>query len=353
MPDYSATAYGVSANAFDHSANASDGSANAPNRSANVFDHSANVFDHSANVPDYPANASDQSANASGGSAIGLGHRQMPALMFIPGWTPIDRIPLAPHSPRHPTQPQPLLIPGNIMDPFLNPSTTEPVPQTEASAPTKGRRSYGAQNKAIESYMSDAQQALAIAMNDGEIRSALEAHGLDEAERATAIRLTQALRECFQARAKGMGAKTEVYADLTTTAEARRLEYCSFRDIARASYPGRAERQALSVTEKVPEEHSRLISVATASYQAAQDDLFLAKLAKRGYSKERLQGMLADLAALTRMAAERTDTHVEAQNHTVARDQAYAELKAFMKEWKGIARGALRTNPGALKKLGL
>ncbi len=233
------------------------------------------------------------------------------------------------------------------MDPIETAAIAEPVSQTT------GTRSVSAQNKVIESYMSDTEQLLKIAMNDPEIRSALEAHGLDEAERATALRLTKGLRECFQARAMGLGAKTEVFQELNTTVEARCVDYRSFRDIARASFQDRGERQALSVTEKVPADHSRLISVATASYQAAQDDLFQAKLGKRGYSKERLQGLLADLAELTRMAAEKTDTHVEAQNHTAARDLAYADLKAFMKEWKGIARGALRKNPSALKKLGL
>ncbi len=239
------------------------------------------------------------------------------------------------------------------MDPIESPAIAEPVSHTQSSAKTTGTRTLSAQNKAIESYMTDVEQLLSIAMNDSDIRSALEAHGLDGTERATALRLTQELRDCFQARAKGLGAKTESFEELSATLQVRRLDYLSFRDIARASFPGRAERQALSVSEEAPDDAARLTSVATASYQAAQDDVFQAKLAKRGYSKERLQGLLADLTQLTRMAAERTDTHVEAQSHTAARDQAYADLKAFVKEWKGIARGALRTNPTALKKLGL
>lgn len=230
-------------------------------------------------------------------------------------------------------------------------STIPTVANAEAPASTVTTR--GAQCRLIETYMSDAEKALSIATTEPDIRAALEAHGMDEADRGAALRLIAKLRDCFQARAKGMGAMTECHLDLSSGLQARRLEYQSFRDIARACFPQSFDRQALSVTDDIPDDPARLISVATASYRAAMDAAFQAKLSKRSYTPQRLETLLTSLAQLTVLAADKTDAKVSAQVHTAARDKAYQELRAFMKEWKGIARGALRTNPSALKKLGL
>ena len=43
----------------------------------------------------------------------------------------------------------------------------------------------------------------------------------------------------------------------------------------------------------------------------------------------------------------------EAIGATEARDKAYAKLRAFMRELKGVARGALRGKRGLLAKLEL
>ena len=67
----------------------------------------------------------------------------------------------------------------------------------------------------------------------------------------------------------------------------------------------------------------------------------------------RLTTLLANLASFTEGKSDKEETEGEAIEATQARDKAYAELRALMKELKGVARGALRGKRGLLAKLEL
>ncbi len=61
----------------------------------------------------------------------------------------------------------------------------------------------------------------------------------------------------------------------------------------------------------------------------------------------------AQLDDLTATGGDQDEAVGDAIDDTADRDTAYEALKAYMKELKGTARGALRRKNGLLAKLGL
>jgi hypothetical protein len=157
----------------------------------------------------------------------------------------------------------------------------------------------------------------------------------------------------FGDRATAMGDQAEGTELVSQKVLAARETYLAFRAIARAGFTAKADRIALSLTGDVPEDTSRFITLATASYHAGQKPPYDVKLSRRGYSAPALDEHLAALEALTLTIAGHDETQGDAIADTATRDTAYHALKEFMKELKGTARGALRSQPALLAKLGL
>ncbi len=192
-----------------------------------------------------------------------------------------------------------------------------------------------------------------LALNDPEIHAVLKAHGLDDAETAKATGLISNLETQLLARSKTLSEKLYATTDLSEAIDINRNEYLSFREIARGCFPSRADRVALHVVGDVPDDVSGFLTMATLAYQATLSEPYASKLAKRGYGTSRLQQLSAGLESLNHMAAEKVGTYGSAMSQTAARDEAYEELRAFMREWKSVARGSLRTQPLVLRRLGL
>ena len=95
------------------------------------------------------------------------------------------------------------------------------------------------------------------------------------------------------------------------------------------------------------------ITLALASYGAAGKAPQSAKLIKRGYPATVLDPLIASLNTLTATAADQDEAQGGAVGNTEARDAAYDALRGFMKELKGVAKGALRGKHALLSKLGL
>jgi hypothetical protein len=89
------------------------------------------------------------------------------------------------------------------------------------------------------------------------------------------------------------------------------------------------------------------------AYGAAGKDPFAAKFTNRGYPTAGLATLLEYLDDLTSTGSDQDTALGDAIEDNAGRDEAYAKLKAFMKELKGTARGALRKKPGLLAKLEL
>ena len=226
--------------------------------------------------------------------------------------------------------------------------TTPPPPGSNEPTPKRPR---SAQDKIIESYITDSKKFLKVAAEDAEIRPILEAHGYDAAEFTTGNALATKASDAFEGRAAGMGHHQLTGAALSAAIKTARDDYAAFRDIARAAFPADADRISLTLKGDVPDDTARFITTAGASYAAAGKAPFAAKLTKRGYPATRLTTLLGNLDDLTGTAGEQDTATGDAMEDTAERDAAYAKLKDFMKELKGTARGALRNQPGLRAKL--
>ena len=234
------------------------------------------------------------------------------------------------------------------------PDNTPPANGTPAPEPApKPAANRRAQDKAIEAYISNSQKFLTTASTDEDIRPILEAHGYDAAEFKIGIDLAKVAADAYAERAGGLGKRTGATEELNAKLTTARDTYASFREIARAVFPDQASRQALTLTGDVPDDTGRFITTATASYTGASGADFTAKLTKRNYAPARLTTLIADLNLLLEKGSDQDGAEGDAIDSTAERNDAYTNLKTYMKEIKGIARGSLRGHNGLLTKLGL
>ena len=229
---------------------------------------------------------------------------------------------------------------------------TAPAPVPASDLPT-AKRPRSVQDKIIEAYITDAKKFLKVASEDSEVRPILEAHGYDAAEFATGTTLAATASAAFQGRASGMGQQKLSGSALSAAIRTAREDYAAFREISRAAFPAEADRLALTLKGEVPDDTGRFITSAETSYGAAGQEPYAAKLTKRGYPATRLATLRENLDDLTGTGGEQDAALGDAIEDTAERDSAYDALKAFMKELKGTARGALRGKPGLLAKLEL
>jgi hypothetical protein len=98
---------------------------------------------------------------------------------------------------------------------------------------------------------------------------------------------------------------------------------------------------------------NRFVTAAHTSYTNAGKPAYTAKMTKRNYSQGRLKTLLANLDSFTDDKSKKDEAAGEAMESTEERNNAYVALRAYMKELKGVARGALRGKAGLLAKLDL
>jgi hypothetical protein len=225
---------------------------------------------------------------------------------------------------------------------------TPPTPPT--TAPKVHR---DVQNKIITSYVTDAERFLTTASTDPEIQPILADHGYDAAEFAQGMTLVKAASSGVATRQEKLGDKKDAVDELHLSAQGARDAYAAFREIARAAFPAQGDRVALGLTGDVPEDFQRFVTAAHTSYTNAGKPAYTAKMTKRNYAPARLTTLLANLDSFTGDKSKKDEAAGEAMESTEERNTAYVALRAYMKELKGVARGALRGKPGLLAKLEL
>jgi hypothetical protein len=207
------------------------------------------------------------------------------------------------------------------------------------------------QDQIIQAYIADSEIFLNTASEDEQIRPLLQACGYDNAEFQIGYNLVAEAYGAFEARAEGMGIKEGGTIALQAAHKAAKDAYTQFRIIARASFPADPDQVALSISERIPDDIGKFITIANASYLAADKPPYSQKLTLRGYPHNRLEVNLADIKNLAAMAADHAEEKGDAIEDTATRDQHYEALKTYMKELKGTAKGALRGKPDLLAKL--
>lgn len=214
------------------------------------------------------------------------------------------------------------------------------------------------EDQAIEKYIRDAGALLEEARLNPEIAETLLSAGYDEDELAWGMELQEKAWNAFCSQYGGdvPADRAQGERDLDQKMEVARDEWAKFRLIARAAFLSLDHRLNLRVMGDVPEDLQRFINAAHAGYTAAEERPYTDKLSKRGYPPDKLKalaGALDSLATLDGALDAAEDTAEHGPQNTEDRDAAYIELKEYMKELRGVARGLFRKQPEVLAQLAL
>lgn len=232
------------------------------------------------------------------------------------------------------------------------------VPNVDIAAKTattpKLRRSV--EDQAIENYIRDSEHFLETARVNPDITERLAEYGFDDEELSYGMALQDAAWKAFCTRhGECPPERSGDIAELTGRVLEAREEFGDFRLVARAAFQTLSDRVNLRVIGDPPEDLQRFINAAYAGYEAAGEEPYAGKLAKRGFPKAKLEALCKGLDVLATLEAanEIADGNSDDDPDTEDRDTAYIALKEFMKEVKGVSRAAFRKNPETLEKLGL
>ncbi len=215
------------------------------------------------------------------------------------------------------------------------------------------------EDHAIEQYIMESGRFLEETRVSTDICEVLYRYGFDDETLSVGMALQGAAMQAYSANHAGSPPDRSAE-ELKAKVATARDDFEEFRLVARAVFPPLSDRASLRVMGDVPDDLQRFINMAHTAYTTAAQEPYAEKLSKRGYPADRLKSLhefldaLAWLDAAHEAATEATDAgEAGAPSGKEERDAAYNELKAFMKEIKGVARAAFRKDPDALAKLGL
>jgi hypothetical protein len=223
--------------------------------------------------------------------------------------------------------------------------TDEPTPTpTPKPAPPRAE-----QDQKIANLITETKQMIGIAQDDTALSALLAARGYDAATLAEGLALQQAAQDAFTTRQAARAAQKQAAANATKAEDAARQAYADFRQTARVLFAVPADQAALGLTGNAPKDAQKFITLARASYAAAQSAPYAALLSRHGISGQ----AVAALDAFSKAGEAQSAAAAAAVKATADRDAAAKALKQWSKQFKSIAAIALRAQPAQAKKLGL
>jgi len=208
------------------------------------------------------------------------------------------------------------------------------------------------QDQKIADQIAADGQYLETVKTDAEILEILAARGYDAAKLDDGSTLQRDAQAAFTRRQVAMAAQSRATAGLSGNTATAREMYLDFRETVRAITDFTAsDRAALKAGGVVPDDKQKMITLARASYQAAQAEPFASILATYGYPPDAIAAALAALDAYAAADTDQNSAIGSAAKATTDRNAAVTALAVYMKQLRGIARVALRKRPDLLKKL--
>ena len=208
------------------------------------------------------------------------------------------------------------------------------------------------QDQLIADKITAAAQYLDTIEGDPEISAALATRGYDAAKLTEGRGLHQTAQAAFTQRQLTLAAQGHATAGVSGNAATAREMVIDFRETVRSITAfTAADRTALKVTGTLPTDKQKFITLARASYQAAQQPPYAATLATYGFPAATITAALAALDAYSKADTDQNTAIGSATKAPADRNAAVKELDAYMKQLKGIAKVALRQRPDLLKKL--
>jgi len=235
------------------------------------------------------------------------------------------------------------------------PSTVDagPAPSTSPAAEKKPRV-HSAQNQKIANAITSALQIISQALADREILAAVSQRGYDDKELQVGLELQAAAQSTFDTRQKSPASRAEAKQMRDEAFEAALDEYSGYRQTVQAVSAYKvSDRTTLGADGKMSRDLQKLVTNATAAYQAAQKAPYMDVLSKRSYTVTRLNNAIAALKTLATYDNAYTGAKANAKGSTSARDEAFDKLSDWLGEFRTNARLALDSQPVLLAKLGL
>ncbi len=226
----------------------------------------------------------------------------------------------------------------------------------ENSSPneTKAGRKLAEQDQRLANDLSEALAMMTVLRDDAEVQAVMAERGYDAAAVDEAITSLHApAQAAYEARAAAMGKANEAQRMLDSATASERADFTDYRETARAIFRSAAEKLALGLNGKLPEDLQKFLTAAKASYGAGKKAPYAEPLARRGYSAARIDAELAGIKLVGDLAAGAARAGGAAQRTTKDRDAAAKALKAWVSEFRRIAKRALRGQGDLLAKLGL
>jgi hypothetical protein len=228
--------------------------------------------------------------------------------------------------------------------------STTPAPETEA----KPKRTRSDQDQVIADAIVADRQALDTVRDDSQLAAMMAARGYDAAKLSEGVALQEAAQTAFSARQQAIGAQKGASDKRYETENRARETYREFRATARTIFKDDATLSALGLAAKIPFDTQKFAAAAAAGYRTALGTPdSLAELGKYGFGKPMIESGLAAIEEMIAADNAHEAAKAEAVRATKHRDATSAALKAWMSQFRGMAKIATRSRPDLAKKLGI
>lgn len=241
------------------------------------------------------------------------------------------------------TNPTPTPTPTSVST-----SAATPAPVLPAKAVSRAE-----QDQNIANAITEAGQIIETVMSTEQLNDPLASRGYDEEKLTEGKSFCTAAQETFTARQAAIAMQKEKKTELEKKIKKAKQTYTDFRETVRAVLPGLPDRGALGLNGKVPSDVQKLVTTARASYFTALEASFTTALGPYGWNTAAIKRAIAELDALSAAESAQKAAIGAAQQARAARDEAFDKLDAWMKQFRRIAKIALRDQPGLKRMIGV
>ena len=202
--------------------------------------------------------------------------------------------------------------------------------------------------------ISAALTMIETARDDGDIQALIGPKGYAVDDLNDALDNLQApAQAAFNARQTAIGVATRATENLSKMEAEERKDFTDYRETARAVFTEKTDWTSLGLNGVAPKDLQQFLTAAKASYDAGKKAPYTAGLTKRGYSPAAIDAQLAGIKSVSDLVKTQGLAAGAAQKATATRDAAYANLKAWVSEFRKIVKRVLRERPDLAAKLGL
>lgn len=223
----------------------------------------------------------------------------------------------------------------------------------EQPATPEKKRKNSEQDQRVQNDITETAVMLQNIKSDSELKTNLEAAGIDDDELTIGEARQDAAQTSYNARQDAIGAEESANNALKTLWPIIEAEAIDIRELLRARFLDSGARRALGIVGNLPQDRQKAITVMRATYTECKKSEYQAILAKSGYPVSTLDTRLDHLTDAENTIAAARKAAADAKRATEQRNSAIKELRQWVAMVKRIAKRSFRTRPDLLDKLGI